>query len=261
MPRAENPTIAPTARFTDRVENYRKARPGYPTEVVSLLAQRCGLTQTSTLVDVGCGTGLLAEGFCRFGCRVVGVEPNAAMREAGQKHLAGFPNFKMLEGQSEAIPLPDAMADFITAGQAFHWFDLFPTRQEFKRILKTGGWVVLVWNNREFTGSPFAEDYENLVVRFGIDYPQVHQRGKSTPAAFEFFFGNRSFCQKSYPNPQELDREGFVARVLSSSYMPTRGHAEYPAMMQEVERIFCRHQQGGSVTVRYTTTVTFGQLT
>ena len=37
----------------------------------------------------------------------------------------------------------------VTAGQAFHWFDREKERQEFVRILKPGGWVVLVWNDRD----------------------------------------------------------------------------------------------------------------
>jgi SAM-dependent methyltransferase len=258
---SKNPAAAPTARFTDRVENYAKARPGYPAEIVSLLEHRCGLSRTSTLIDVGCGTGLLAKVFCEFGCRVIGVEPNAAMREAGQRYLARYRNFKMLEGQAESIPLPGASVDFITAGQAFHWFDLTRSRHEFMRILRPDGWAVLVWNDREFTGSKFADDYERLVVRFGVDYADVHQRGKTTVASFEGFFGNTAFARESYPNLQQLDRESFVARVLSASYMPGPGHANHQAMMREVERIFCENEKDGVVSVRYTTSVTYGQMT
>lgn len=258
---SNNASTAPTARFTDRVENYVKARPGYPPEIVSLLERRCGLTKTSTLVDVGCGTGLLAKMFCEFGCRVIGVEPNAAMRDAGQRYLAPYRNFEMLVGQAESIPLPAASVDFITAGQAFHWFDLDRTRAEFMRILRPHGWVVLVWNDREFTGSKFAEEYENLLVRFGIDYADVHQRGKATVASFESFFGNPAFSRESYPNLQQLDYEQFIARVLSASYMPGPGHANHPAMMREVDRIFHENQNNDVVSMKYTTSVIYGHVT
>jgi SAM-dependent methyltransferase len=250
----------PTARFTTRVENYLKARPGYPAEIVALLQERCGLTRKAVLVDVGCGTGLLAKVFCEFGCRVLGVEPNAAMREAGRRSLAAYPNFEMRDGQAEFLPFAAASADFITAGQAFHWFDLDRSRQEFMRILKPAGWAVLVWNDRELAGSKFAEDYESLVVRLGTDYPGVRQRGQATLAAFERFFGNRAFARHSYPNRQELDYPGFVARALSSSYMPAPGHPDHPATMLALDRIFREHETAGVVTMCYTTTVTYGQM-
>jgi SAM-dependent methyltransferase len=258
---SNRPAAAPTARFSDRVENYVKARPGYPAEIVSLLEHRCGLARTNTLVDVGCGTGLLARLFCEFGCRVVGVEPNAAMRAAGEQYLARYRNFEMLEGQAELIPLPGTSVDFVTAGQAFHWFDLTRSRHEFMRIVRPNGWAGLIWNDREFTGSRFSEEYESLVVRFGVDYADVHQRGKATVASFERFFGNTAFARASYPNLQQLDHEGLVARVLSASYMPGPGHANYPAMMREVGRIFHENEKHGVVSVKYTTNVTYGQMT
>jgi len=252
--------MQPTARFTDRVAHYVKARPGYPPELVSLLERQCGLTRGSTLVDVGCGTGLLAKLFCDFGCRVIGVEPNVAMREAGREYLAACPNFTMAEGTAETIPLSGASVDIITAGQAFHWFQRDEARREFLRVLRPGGWAALVWNDREFSGSQFAEDYEALLVKFGTDYAEVHQRGTATLAAFQEFFGNSSFARESFPHVQRLDHETFVARVLSASYMPVPGHENHPAMLEEVERIFRDDARDGIVTMRYQTTIYYGQM-
>lgn len=183
------------------------------------------------------------------------------MREAGQRYLAPYRNFEMLVGQAESISLPPASVDFITAGQAFHWFDLDRTRAEFTRILRPDGWAVLVWNDRELTGSKFAEEYESLLVRFGIDYADVHQRGKATVASFERFFGNRTFARESFPNLQRLDYEQFVARVLSASYMPGPGHTKHAAMMREVDRIFSENENNGVVAMKYTTSLIYGRLT
>jgi ubiquinone/menaquinone biosynthesis C-methylase UbiE len=252
--------VDPTVRFTDRVENYVKARPGYPPEIVGLLEKKCGLTRTSVLTDVGCGTGLLAKLFCEYGCRTIGVEPNAAMRQAGQDFLGAYPNFEIVEGTAEAIPLPGTSVDFITAGQAFHWFNQKEARHEFMRILKPNGWAVLVWNDREYEGSKFADAYEALLWKFGIDYEQVHHRGKSTVAALQQFFGNSAFAKESFPNVQHLDYDGLVARVLSASYMPSVDHTKYRAMMEEVERIFRDNQKDGVVAVKYETNVHYGQM-
>ncbi len=249
-----------TVRFTDRVDNYVKARPAYPQEVISLLESKCGLTHNAALVDVGCGTGILAKLFCNYGCRVIGVEPNAPMREAGKLFLSAYPNFEMTEGTAEAIPLPGTSVDFITAGQAFHWFNQKEARHEFMRILKPNGWAVLIWNDRELGGSKFADDYESLLQKFGTDYAEVDHRGKATTNVFEQFFGNSAFETAAFPNSQRLDRDSLVARVLSSSYMPSTGHASHPAMLEEIERIFQDNAKNDVVEMKYETRVYYGQM-
>ena len=251
----------PTARFTDRVENYVKARPGYPAELIPYLELECGLSLGSVVLDVGSGTGLLAERLCEFGCRVIGVEPNAAMRAAGAQYLARFRNFTMREGTAESLPVEDSTVDLVVAGQAFHWFDLDASRREFSRVLKPQGWVVLIWNDRVSSGSRFAEQYEQLLVRFGTDYAQVHHRGKTTGENLGRFFGSAGYDHISFPNEQRLTYEQFVARVLSSSYMPGPGHTSHEPMMRELRRIFDENQRASSVTIAYNTIVFSGRLT
>ena len=117
-----------TERFTTRVENYVKFRPGYPPAVLDLLKTECGLTAASVIADIGSGTGILTRMFLEHGNRVYGVEPNQAMREAGEQLLADFGGFVSVAATAEETTLPDQSIDFITAGQAFHWFDLARTR-------------------------------------------------------------------------------------------------------------------------------------
>ena len=251
---------APKTRFSDRVTHYLKARPGYPRAVLTLLQQECGLSVASTVVDVASGTGLFAKVLCESGCRVIGVEPNAEMRAAGEAQLAGCERFQMLEGCAESLPLANGSADLITVAQAFHWLDLPAARCEFIRVLKPNGWAVVVWNDRHVTGSRLAGDYENLVVRFGTDYSDVQHRAKDTDACYAEFFGHTGYRRASYPNAQQLDYDGFVARVLSSSYMPGPKDEHFAAMMTEVARVFRAHENAGVVRIEYTTSVIFGQM-
>src|SRR5512146_1950672 len=115
-------TVDPTARFSKRAEDYVRARPSYPAAVIGLLRRECGLSPQSIVADVGCGTGFLARLFCEAGSQVIGVEPNLDMRQAAQEYLSAYPNFSIAEGRAEETGLPAASADFITAGQAAHWF-------------------------------------------------------------------------------------------------------------------------------------------
>ena len=162
-----------TERFTDRVENYSKYRPTYPAGVINLLKSECGLSPESDVADIGSGTGILAKLLLRNCKRVFGVEPNAAMRDAGKALLKNYPTFITVAGSAENTTLPDASIDLITAGQAFHWFDEMKARVEFKRILKSGGFVALVWNDRRLDSTPFLAAYEQLLREFGTDYAQV----------------------------------------------------------------------------------------
>ena len=145
----------PTQRFTSRVEHYVRYRPSYPRDLLDLLETRCGLSSASVVADVGSGTGILSELFLENGNRVIGIEPNKEMREAAERRLRRHPRFTSVAGTAEATTLDDASADFVAAGQAFHWFDPERARTEFSRILKPGGWVVLAWNLRRKEATPF----------------------------------------------------------------------------------------------------------
>src|SRR5208337_3868027 len=139
-----HPGRDPVARFSDRAEDYVKYRPHYSPEVAQALQEACGLRPEHLIADVGCGTGLLSKIFLDIGNRVIGVEPNREMRRAGERYLAAYPNFSMVDGSAEATTLPDASVDFVVAGQAFHRFQPVETRTEFARILKPSGWAALV---------------------------------------------------------------------------------------------------------------------
>src|SRR4030095_5976457 len=138
----------PLTRFSNRSDNYAKFRPGYPAGVIEILRSECGLTKTSVIADVGSGTGILSELFLRNGNSVLGIEPNADMRRVAEALLGSYDEFRSINATAEATTLQSEIVDFITAGQAFHWFDRAAAKREFARILTPEGWVVLIWNER-----------------------------------------------------------------------------------------------------------------
>ncbi len=120
----------PTTRFTERVDNYQRFRPSYPPAILAHLERECGLSPQARIADIGCGTGLLARLFLDYGCEVFGVEPNAKMRAAAEEMLGAQPRFHSVEGRAEATTLAPHNVDFVTAGQAFHWFDAAGARRD-----------------------------------------------------------------------------------------------------------------------------------
>src|SRR5262245_45297249 len=131
---AFTPAANATSRFSDRVENYIKYRPGYPPALMVCLAGEFGLLPSHLVADIGSGTGISTELLLRNGNVVQGVEPNAEMRSAAERLLAGFGNFHSVAATAEATTLANASVDWVMAGQAFHWFDVPRFRAECLRI-------------------------------------------------------------------------------------------------------------------------------
>jgi SAM-dependent methyltransferase len=250
----------PTERFSERVDDYVKYRPRYSPEVVQALREACGLKPEHVIADVGCGTGLLAKIFLENGNRVIGVEPNANMRLAGEQFLSKFAKFSTVAGSAEETSLPDQSADFVVAGQAFHWFRPDPTRTEFARILRPNGWVVLIWHDRDLESTPFLRAYEDFLQRYATDYSTVAHNKVANYGALERFYSPDGMKVITQSTQQHFDFEGLRGRLLSSSYAPREGpRAE--TMLQELPELFEKHAENGQVAFEYHTRIYYGHLT
>jgi SAM-dependent methyltransferase len=241
-----------TMRFTPRVEAYQRYRPSYPAEVLGVLERQCGLTPKSVIADVGSGTGLLAQLFLNYGCELFGVEPNTAMRTAAEGFLARQPRFHSVDGRAEATTLPDGSVDLVTAGQAFHWFDPSAAGREFRRILKPGGPVALVWNERK-AAPGFQTDYEEVIRDYAPEKTRIDE------SAIDTMFGHHNWRLTRLDNHQQLDLPGLQGRLASSSYAPLPGTPEYQPLMDRLAQLFAKHQKDGQVRILYETLVYTGR--
>jgi SAM-dependent methyltransferase len=252
------PASNATSRFSDRVENYVRYRPGYPPQALQVVRDECGLAPKHVVADIASGTGIWTRMLLENGSQVFGVEPNAEMRQAGKRLLAEFPQFTSVAGTAEATTLADAGIDFVTAAQAAHWFDRERSRREFVRILKPEGWLVLLWNERLTDSTPFLRDYEQLLLTYGTDYEDV--RHEKTTDSVNDFFDPATFQARVFEMRQEFDYAGIEGRLLSSSYAPGPGHPNYAPMLHELRRIFDAHAVAERATFDYKTRVYFGRL-
>lgn len=250
--------INSTTRFSNRVEDYVKYRPGYPTEIVKFLHDTYSLTQDKLIADIGAGTGISTALFLKKGYRVIAVEPNLEMREKAIELLGSYHGFIPHDGTAENTGIENNSVSAIIAGQAFHWFDTVKTRIEFKRILKPDGIVALIWNERKTT-SAFEQEYDELIIKHGNDYVKVDHRNIDTEH-IATFFNPAAVHLEIFANKQVFDFEGLKGRLLSSSYMPARDDNGYQPMINDLQLLFNKYQHNGVIVINYDTKVYSGKL-
>jgi SAM-dependent methyltransferase len=215
--------------------------------------QRAGVAAGDLLVDVGCGTGISSRQFAERGMRVIGIEPNDDMRawaQAESSPQGRVPDFQ--PGRAEATGLAHGSAAVVLAAQAFHRFEPASALAEFHRILRPGGWVALLWNERDESDPATAAFGQ--VMRTGPDAAAVEgsraQAGMALLESTLFCNGERVVVQ----NEQRLDEKGLLGRAFSASYAPRESQAA-GRFAEALHRVFAQFQQQGSIVLRYQTSV------
>lgn len=245
-------------RFTDRVADYVRYRPGYPAAAIACMASELSLGPGTTVADIGAGTGLLTLPLLGTGAAVVAVDPNNDMLAAAREHVRGHNDATIIVGSAEATGLADRSVDAITAGQAFHWFDHVRARDEFIRILKPGGRVALVWNAKEFGTSAFLAGYEELLQQRVPEFAEVRHETSGDAEISEFF--GEEFARHGFPHAQRFDWDGVLGRVMSSSYAPKPGHPSHEPLVSWLRALFDEHSEAGTIVWPYTTVLYVGTL-
>ena len=247
----------PTERFSNRVEHYAKYRPRYPDAALQFI--RGVVPPPAVVADIGCGTGIFTKQLLSAGFEVYAVEPNDAMRGEAERSLKAQPRFHSVKGAAESTTLPDHFADLITSAQAFHWFDHAKAKAEFWRILRPGKWTALIWNERQADASTLGWKYEELLRREAPEYIETTHRNVSSEN-IRAFFESEEVSVKKFSNVQELDREAFIGRLLSCSYVPLAGEPGHQDIVAAAERLFDENAVEGAVSFEYETVLYLGRF-
>lgn len=247
--------------FSAKADVYAKSRPEYPAAAISFLKKQ-GVGTGSKIADIGAGTGLFSKALLNTGAEVFAVEPDDAMRAKAIDALSAFPLFHAIDGNAETIPLPDHSVHFISAAQAFHWFDKEAFKRECRRISVPDAKIILIWNIEIF-GSDFFNDYGEVLKKYTGTADQTKKESEVTMEDY-FFKPAEAFLdtyeRAEFPNDLTLDKETFVFKSLSSSAAPTAEDERYAPFKVRLERIFDKYQENGMLTYPNKTVLYFGGI-
>lgn len=245
-------------KFDKKGGIYSKARPSYPDKLFAYLKDHNLISESTVAADIGSGTGIFTEKLCSYVNKIFAVEPNEDMRSVAEEKYAAHENIISVNGSAEDTKLSDKSVDFITVAQAFHWFDRQSFKTECQRIIKTDGNILLVWNDRDTESELIRENYD-INRRFcpnfkgssnGIDF--------SKNAFTDFLEGD--FDVIHFRNDLIYDENAFISRSLSSSYAPKPDEENYNEYVAELQELFTKYSQNGTVPYPYITRCYIGKV-
>ena len=245
----------PVDKFSARVDNYHRFRPGYPQSLIALLERECALTTESLVADIGSGTGLLSQPFLRNGNRVLAIEPGREMRRVAELQFGFDTNFASIDATAEATGLPAASVDIVTVGRALHWFDKEKALHEFHRILRPEGWMVVV-RLKEQPSAQLLVEYRELLRRhlngYRIQQQMKHRQDESLLQS--------GFQCASISHDLDFTLESLTGLTLSLSMAPDVDDPSRVSLLSDLSCLFEKYQRNGIVLLEFECAVHYAQL-
>ncbi len=243
-------------RFDGKGEIYAKARPKYAEGLFEYFKSTLNIAAGSVFADIGSGTGIFTGQLLNCGYKVFAVEPNGDMRRKAEEKLSQNKSFISVIGNDRNTGLPDKSVDFLTAAQSFHWFDETAFKKECSRILKPGGKIIIVYNLRD----EGADCIKALIELRGKYSSEFHgfSNGMSGKRCVAFFDGKCKIYRTD--NTQIYDRQGYIDRVLSSSYSLKETDGRYEEYLTDIHKIFDAFSKNGLIAVPIDTVAYIGGI-
>ncbi|MGA5764301.1 class I SAM-dependent methyltransferase [Nonomuraea bangladeshensis] len=233
----------------DRVADaYEAGRPSYPDEMFRAVCELTGVDlDGATTVDVGAGTGILTRALRARGSRVVAVDPAAVMLGRLRSRADGEPPLvAAVQGDGNALPVADGVADLVTYGQSWHWLDPAASIAEARRVLRPHGAIVGCWNLHHAAQADWLAAYEARLAEEVPAYwgPAVEEWAvPPIAAAFEVI------AERWLPWTRLVGIEDFLLALRSHSYMAALPAATADALVERQRTELRREFPEGMLSV------------
>ncbi|KAJ3204919.1 hypothetical protein HDU83_006145 [Entophlyctis luteolus] len=224
------PSLNPIAiqGFNAGAAVYRTARPDYsPAAIRSLI-------DSIKVLEIGSGTGIFTKHLAAEFNKVVCVEPSVSMRrefvstlsnpDTSAKFLARLADdsLSVNDGTAYATGLPSGSVDAVVCAQAFHWFADSAALSEFRRVLRVGGTLGLIWN-LEDDRTQWVKEVRGLYEQYEQGTPQYRlglwKRVFQEPQTAEQFEMPLTERQFEHVHVSEGGLEAVWRRIYSKSYI------------------------------------------
>jgi ubiquinone/menaquinone biosynthesis C-methylase UbiE len=237
----------PDSRSFEQVAGlYERVRPEYPPEAIAWIAEELDLRRGRAVLDLAAGTGKLTRQLVPSGADVIAVEPGEAMLVELRRAVPGV---TALQGGAEAIPLADDSVDALTVGQAFHWFRFGEATEEMHRVLRPGGRVALLWNNRDQTDALQREVSELMAPFVPPERAAAYDSSKFLAQSSLF----DPLEERTFQFAQRLDTESLVGRIMSISFVAAADFEKRSDLEGQLRDL--AEARGGRVDFPYVTSV------
>jgi len=270
----DDPKVRPNGRELGRVFNevpevYDRVRPGYPDELFADLVAITGMDESSSVLEVGCGTGQATRSLAALGCSVTAIEPGVEMAALARQRLATFRKVDVETSRFEEWDEHGARFDVLVAASSWHWVDPSIGWPRAHEVLRPGGWMALLGNVvvRRLEEPEMYAETADLHERYcpghpGWGHPPLEDevRGSDQGGALVDapggWFGPP--IVRWYPTVQWFNGDGFADLLRSTSlYRGLDRDVREPLLDAIAERI--RTRMGDRAARRYLSVLCVGQ--
>jgi len=218
-------SLHPSAQkgFSLGAELYQQVRPNYPQEIVVWLQDRLKIGESSTVIDLGSGTGKFLPYLIQTGAKVLAVEPiNEMLKQLQQS----YPYIECFQSSADSLPFKNASIDRVLCAQSFHWFANQLSLSDIHRVLKPSGHLGLIWNQRDINVD-WVQALADEIAPFEGDTPRYHS------GRWKEVFDDQDLFKLNSLQTFQLIHSGTVEQVVSKRLLSTSFIAAMPYPKQQ----------------------------
>lgn len=247
--------------FDNKAALYARNRPSYSKNVLNYLNENLRFTPAALGADIGCGTGQLTKILAGYFDSLYAVEPNESMLNECQKYLCGYKNIHYIYRCAKSTGIADNILDYITVAQAFHLFHDSETLRELKRILKSDGYFVIVYNMKNHSSKLFLKN-EEVISRYCPLYRRNFHATEFKYNSFQNYFTEDSYQYCYFPNDntEYLDYNTFINRTLSASYAIQKENSSFSNFIKDLSTVFTNFSVNHTIKMELSTVIYSGHL-